>query len=416
MGRIWVVATREFVETVKTRAFLFGAVLMPLIISGLMFGMRTFNSLMDDERLPMRTVAVVDHTGGVLKYIEASIAKHNKARPEQPIAIESVPADADDVDALRQRVRDGSLYAYLLVPAGAVQAGETCRFGRKDNRLEVVKFFETIVNEAIVSLRFESADPPLDLARIRALQERVALRSVDVESGRESSSSDFASILTPFIFLFVLFSGTLGISQGLLTSLIEEKNSRVIEVLLSAISPLELMAGKILGTVAVGGMLLTIWGTLGYVAARVQGYDDLVTGVRLFYAVLYFVPSFLLFSSMLGAVGSACNTLKEAQSMSFPLTIITIIPMLLWLSISQNPGSVLAVTLSYIPPLTPFVMILRVCADPNIPIWQVVTTLMVLWSSVGFTIWCAAKVFRVGVLMYGKPPTLRELIRWIRLA
>jgi len=100
--------------------------------------------------------------------------------------------------------------------------------------------------------------------------------------------------------------------------------------------------------------------------------------------------------------------------MVFPISILTIIPMLFWFYISEHPASALSVALSYVPPITPFVMILRVCADPGTPLWQVISTLAVLWASVVVAMWAAAKVFRVGVLMYGKPPTVRELLRWVR--
>ena len=121
-------------------------------------------------------------------------------------------------------------------------------------------------------------------------------------------------------------------------------------------------------------------------------------------------------AALLAAVGSVCNTLKEAQSMSSPLTILNIVPMVLWFPLTQNPGSVLGVALSFIPPITPFVMILRICADPDTPLWQIVASLALLWLSVIAMVWAAGKVFRIGVLMYGKAPTLKELVRWVRYA
>jgi ABC-2 type transport system permease protein len=214
--------------------------------------------------------------------------------------------------------------------------------------------------------------------------------------------------------MFLLFMGTMTISQGLLTSVIEEKSSRVVEVLLSAVSPTQLMAGKILGMVCVGALLLTIWGAVGYGGAQARDMGDLVTPYRLTYVVLYFVPGFLLISAFLAAVGAACNTIKEAQSMAAPLTILSLLPIMLWWLIMLNPNGVFSIILSYIPPITPLVMILRICADPEIAIIEVIATLVLLWLSVLFTIWLAGKIFRVGVLMYGKPPSLKELLHWLR--
>jgi len=100
--------------------------------------------------------------------------------------------------------------------------------------------------------------------------------------------------------------------------------------------------------------------------------------------------------------------------MVFPLSVITIIPMIFGPYFVEFPASVLSIVLSYVPPITPFIMVLRVCADPNTPVWQIVSTLALLWAAVGATVWAAGKVFRTGVLMYGKPPSLRELLHWVR--
>jgi ABC-2 type transport system permease protein len=269
------------------------------------------------------------------------------------------------------------------------------------------------VNDVVVEARFERADPPVDRERIRRLQRKVDFRYVDVATGQETTGDEMTRFLAPFAFMFLLFMGTMTISHGLLTSVIEEKSSRVIEVLLSAVSPIELMAGKILGMVAVGGVLIVIWGGVGYGSAQTRDLDYLVTPYRLTYMVLYFIPGFLLTSAFLAAVGSACNSIKEAQSMAAPLTLLTIVPMMLWWAITQNPNSMLSIVLSYIPPITPFVMILRICADPEISLLEIVATLVLLWASVVGMIWVAGKIFRVGVLMYGKPPSPKEVFRWL---
>jgi ABC-2 type transport system permease protein len=107
---------------------------------------------------------------------------------------------------------------------------------------------------------------------------------------------------------------------------------------------------------------------------------------------------------------------KDAQSLAAPVTLLTFVPLMLWWVVMFNPNSALSLTLSFIPPMTPFVMILRICADPKLPAWQIVASLALLWASVVASIWFASRVFRVGVLMYGKAPSLRELAKWVRYA
>jgi ABC-2 type transport system permease protein len=416
MSKILTVAVREFVETVKTKTFFISSVLIPGLIIALILGSQRIAEMAEREEVPTRHIAVADQTDAVFDELARKVEEHNKNTPQRKFAVERVTDEAARVETLRDRVTRGEVYAYLIIPPETIAGDAPCEFGRKDSQLQAQLDVQRMVNEAVVGARFERADPPIDLKRIRELQKKVDFRSVDVQTGQETTGHELTRFMTPFFFMFLLFMGTMTISQGLLTSVIEEKSSRVVEVLLSAVSPTQLMAGKILGMVAVGAVLLTIWGSVGYGGARARDMGYLITPHHLTYLVLYFIPAFLLMSAFLAGIGAACNTIKEAQSMAAPLTILTIVPMMLWWAITQNPTSALSVALSYIPPITPFVMILRICADPETPLTEVVATLALLWASVVFMIWAAGKIFRVGVLMYGKPPSPKELIRWLRYA
>ena len=446
MDKIITVAVREFIETVKTKMFFVTSVFLPLLMLGLIFGSQGIAKMAEKEAQPTRIFAVQDRTGAVLDALARQFDKYNEANPHRKFELERVQ-DADITpQQLAERVNQDQLYAYLIIPADVLMPGappvenetaeetpqaesapanssifqlppgaKSCEIGRKDTNPEITARINAMLNEAIVQMRFTRNDPPLDFEYIRRLEQPVGLRQVNVQTG-ESAGDDMIRFMAPFAYMFLLFMGTMTISQGLLTSVIEEKNSRVVEVLLSAVSPFQLMAGKILGTVCVGALLMVIWGFVGYRSAQAREMGYLVSTAHLTYVALYFVPGFLLLATFLAAAGAACNTIKEAQSMAAPLTILSIVPMMLWWLIMLNPNSILSIVLSYIPPITPFVMILRVCADPEIPMIQIVTTLAVLWATVFFMIWVSAKIFRVGVLMYGKPPSPKELIRWLRYA
>lgn len=416
MNKILIIAWREFIEVVRTKAFIISVVFMPVLITGFIFATKWFARIAGEERVGLRRIAVVDRSHKVFDNLRREIDKHNTQNPNRPFEAVPVPPDSADVNELRARVRRAELYAYIIIPPDAVTAEAPCEVGRKDNRIEESRKIRDIVGEAVITVRFNEHQPPLDRDYIQRIQRPVPIETIDVQTAESATGDDMARILTPFAFMFLLFMGVMNISMGLLTSLIEEKSSRIVEVLLSAVSPIQLMAGKILGLTVVGSVLLLVWGALGAYSARAYGMGYLVTPYRLTYAALYFVPSFLMMSAVLAGIGSVCNSLKDAQSMTTPITIVNIVPMVLWLQISQNPTSTFSHVLSFIPPITPYVMILRICADPDTPLWQIVVTLLLLWLSVLFAIWAAAKVFRIGVLMYGKPPTPRELFRWIRQA
>jgi ABC-2 type transport system permease protein len=416
MGKVATIAIREFLETIRTKMFIISVVLMPLLILGFVFGAQWIAHFTERQTIPLRRIALADETGLLGVELHARVAAYNERNPQHPLELNDVRTPAD-LEALAADVRQGKLYAYLRIPAGVIEGEAKCQLGWGQQQLEMGQTLERIIQDAVFVLRCQKSDPPLDPVQIQQLQREVELLSVDVTSGKEEGKEAvMVRFILPFAVMFLLFMGTMQISFGLLTSLIEEKSSRVVEVLLSAVSPLQLMAGKIAGMITVGALLLVVWGGVAYVTAQARGFGSLVSGAMLGYAALYFVPGFLLLSSILGAVGSACNTLKEAQSMASPITILNIVPMVLWFQISQNPGSLLPVLLSYIPPITPFVMILRLTADPHTPLWQIITTLALLWASVFAMIWAAAKIFRVGILMYGKQPSLRELLRWVRYA
>lgn len=416
MNKVLIVAWREFLETVKTRAFLIGSVVVPFVILAGTFGIGKIIDLQDAEKVPPRKVAVVDETGMFYAPLAAEIARYNDENPNKPFELFPCPEDvASDPNALRDKVATGAWYAYLVIPKDVLEKAQVT-IGRKDMQIEVTRRLEKMLASCAFQIRCARHEPPINPMEVVALQQPVELMTVDVQTGEKFQGDSIARMLTPFAFVFLLFISTMGISQGLLSSVIEEKSSRVVEVLLSAVSPLQLMAGKILGMVGVGLVIILIWSAVGLAGARSFDFGGIVTPFRIGYVILYFIPGFLLFAALLGAIGSACNTIKDAQSMQFPISIITVIPMMLWLPITQAPQSTLAIVLSFIPPITPFIMILRICADPNTPIIEIIATLAVLWLSVGVAIWAAGKVFRVGILMYGKTPTPAELLKWIRYA
>jgi ABC-2 type transport system permease protein len=224
----------------------------------------------------------------------------------------------------------------------------------------------------------------------------------------------FARSMGAFIYLFIMFMSMMTPSQMLVTSLIEEKSSRVVEVLLSAVSPLELMAGKILGLVGIG---LTT--ALLYVIAlcAVAGSTRLLqapNAALLALFLVYYLLGFAMYASIFAGIGAAFNTLKDAQTVMMPLSFLLVLPVMFWMSIAQHPNSLFAVAFSLFPPTAPTVMILRIAVLPSPPWWDIAGSLLLLAGSVPLIVWAAAKVFRTGVLLYGKPPKLSEILRWVR--
>jgi ABC-2 type transport system permease protein len=316
---------------------------------------------------------------------------------------------------MKDKVRQDELDGYLVVARDVIKGEGTSNLYMSARNITDFQLFSEVqgfVYDAVVNTRIKLHDLSPEL--IAELRRGVRLEQVDVSAKGEKKRETMIVLMVPFFFLFLMFVGVYGTSQGMLTSVIEEKNSRVMEVLLSALSPFQLMAGKIVGLAAIGLTVIGVWALAAYGAAASGGMGDIVSPGILGYFIVYYVLGFLLMASMLAAIGSACNTLREAQTLTGPVMMMFVVPMVAWFYIVQRPEEPAAVALSFIPPLTPMIMILRIAAVPDLSRLQIFASILVLAASVPLVMWASAKIFRTGVLMYGKPPSLRELLRWVR--
>jgi ABC-2 type transport system permease protein len=217
-------------------------------------------------------------------------------------------------------------------------------------------------------------------------------------------------------FMILILISVMTAGQQLMTSTIEEKSSRVVEVLLAAVSPTELMGGKILGQMAVGMLMLLVYGGLLILALFSFSVLGMIDPWLLMYMLIFFVIAFTTLAAFMAAIGAAVNELREAQALLTPMILVVMLPAMLWMPISNDPDSMFATVLSLVPPISPFVMMLRMASNTPPALWQV-------WLSIGLgvlgmwaAIWFAGKVFRIGLLMHGKPPNFMTLIRWVRMA
>jgi ABC-type Na+ efflux pump permease subunit len=225
----------------------------------------------------------------------------------------------------------------------------------------------------------------------------------------------------PSAFVYLLWLSIFMIVQMLLTNTIEEKSNRIIEVLLSSVTPGELMIGKLLGIAAIGltmigAWMLALFGILSWKA----GGSSVLAGQMLtvlkgsnliFLFTLYFMMGYLMYAGFILALGSVCNTLKEAQSYMGVLTMVMMVPLLTMTFIPKDPNGSLARVLSWIPLYTPFTMMNRASADP--PTVDLVGTFVLLMVCTVGAIWMAGKIFRIGILRTGQPPKIIEMLRWV---
>jgi ABC-2 type transport system permease protein len=420
MDRVLKIAKREYVESVKSKTFIISVLFAPLIFGFVIFFTGRMSGL-GKEKLPPLRVAFTDLSGKLSEQVIASFDEHNKLASGRQFEIQPAKADINDFNSIadeqKNSLRGGLLDVYVVIDPNIVNGDGKVRlytYKMKASSVDALWAIEGIFSHAVRECRYKTFN--IDRSLIDKLQS-VSTEQMEISSKGEAektAGSRVVSMMVPFFFMYLIFLGIFANGQQLMTSIIEEKTSRIIEVLLSAASPFELMTGKIIGLCVVSLTVVGIWAVMAYSAARLAGINIDITGTQLLFCLIYYILGFVLLGSIMAGVGSTCNTLKDAQNMMMPVTIIVIIPMMSFHVIIQNPDGLYARALSFFPPVTSMVMVLRLSAGSSAGFLEIFSTIVVLIVSMIIAIWLAAKVFRTGILMYGKKPSLREVARWLR--
>ena len=421
MQRILKIARREYIETAKTKTFIIGLLMTPVIIGAIIFFTSRITGDKAGPRPPIK-VAVTDLSRQLAEDIKTSFDNYNENNPNREFLIQHLDAqqDANAVQIQgKDSLRNGQLDAYVVISENILQEPGKINFyihKPKPADFDAYSTVEYLFSKAVRNRRYkiEQLDHEL-LAKLRNVPiERVEIGSTDEKERVQDQAQIIVKMLVPFFFMYLIFLGMVGTGQQMLGSIIEEKGSRIIEVLLSAVSPFQLMAGKILGLAGIGMTVMALWAVAAYAAARWQNLNVDVSTELLLYFVVYYILGFLFFSAVLTGIGSVCNTIKETQSLMMPVMLILIIPMIAWYKLVQSPNGTMARVFSFIPPMTPMVMILRLTAGADVRFVEIVASILLLVVAVLAVTWAAAKIFRTGILMYGKKPGLFEILRWLR--
>ncbi|MEE8155378.1 MAG: ABC transporter permease [Phycisphaerales bacterium] len=458
MSKIAAIAWREFKQTVMRKIFLLAVLGMPVLfiaiaaIAGVMMATH-------QEPPLVGTVAIFDPTGELsaaaqIEFDQEKIRRDEErqqrelaetatealgsgsiptpgamptaARGEVIITIERVEGDSDAVlKTLKQRVRDDDLLAAAVIlpevldtPPDRAEQPTFQLFVSENLDSDHVSLIEQRIGASVVRVRAQRTgqDPEEVLAMLkRPRADTKRMLEGEQEIGASATTRKLAQVIIPMAFMMLIWIGTLTSGQHLLMTTIEEKSNRVMEVLLSAVSPLQLMTGKILGHGGVGLLIVLIYSSVGIAALiALERFTQFITTMDLVYLAIFYFMAYFMIASIMAAVGSAVSEIREANTLVTPVMMLLMIPWMLWMPITQSPNGMVAQVCSFIPPMSPFAMILRHVAEEPVPMWQYPVSIIWGYICVLGMIWFAAKIFRVGVLMYGKPPSLIQLIRWAR--
>ena len=427
-NKAMIVAASEFNTLTRSKAFLLGLVLMPVFML-IAMGVQKFTK--DAVDIKDRRFVVVDRTGVLFGAISQAADDWNRGAratgtqsaplflPEQGTFEEQ---DEQARAALSDRVRNEELFAFVEIPRDALNPASSATLRYHSNHpayRTLPSWISNTVNREILNQRFREAE--IDRALVATLTRRLEIAELGLlqrdATGAIKAAAPVDKVRTVAIpvgmMMILLFSVMSGAPQ-LLNSVIEEKMSRISEVLIGSITPFELMMGKLIGSVAVSVLLAGVYLIGGAAVANYYGYGDTIRGSDIAWLLLFLVMAAFMFGSIFITIGAACSDLKDAQGMMTPAMLIMMLPWMTWFAILNAPDSTVSITLSLIPSATPFLMLLRIMLPPGPPAWQIALSVVLTAATSVAAVYAAGKIFRTGLLMQGKAATFGEMWRWVR--
>lgn len=410
------VMKREYLQRVRSKWFVFGTILAPVFLIGMMVVPIIFESRNQEAR---RNIALVDETG----VLSARVASRLE---EAGFTVHPVNPGSEEM--LLQQVSDGEFGGFIVLPHEALTRGRVEYHGKSSPGTITGLSIRGIVAQSALEYRLAEADNQVDY---EALFGGGELQVVLLESEGIGANEDAPEFLGAFIGAMMLYMVILLYAVAVMRATLEEKTSRVVEILISSIRPSELMLGKILGVGSVGLTQLAVWILFGVLSltlglpALVAAQPDFVdpefilqalpgAGLSALFMAL-FVGGYFLYAALYAAVGAMCSTEEEAQQAQFPVIMLLVVPIMFLMPVVENPNSPMAIGASLVPFFSPILLYARV-ATGAVPPWQIAAALLLLFGGVLVVAWLAGRIYRVGILMAGKRPTLPELWRWVREA
>jgi ABC-2 type transport system permease protein len=422
MGRLWVVVRHEYLMKVRTKAFLFGTFVVPVLFAAMGVLPAYF---MSKSVKQTGTYVVVDESGVLFGPLVRALDDTTKAG-QRLFNLVSEPANGRSRDDLKRelgaRVAAGDLSGFFLVPGDAVDGGDVAFGATSVSDFQRNESIHASLNEAVREVRISRTT--LDPAAVKAVLKPTSFSTFKVGEKGEVKKDSGTTFVVAYIVGITLYM-ILAIYGGMmLRAALEEKTSRSSEVMVATIRASTLMAGKIVGIGLVGLTQVAIWATVvvlfssGSASFMPAGSKEIlseigITPVMGIFFVVYFLLGFLFYAALFGAVGAMVSSETEAQQAQWPVMIPLLIAFMFMTMALRDPNAPLVRVFSLIPFFSPILMTVRICIVTP-PWWEIALSVLLLVASIGAAMWIAGRIFRVGLLMYGKRPTLPELVKWVR--
>jgi ABC-2 type transport system permease protein len=430
MNKLNLIIQREYLARVRNKTFIVMTFLSPLILVGMFFLIAYLSMLNNSEK---HTIAVKDDSGLF------------KGQFENKEEIDFVDVSAITLENAKLLVREKEYYGVLYIPdtEDNKELAKSIRFfGKEAPSIGILQHIERTVSENLTTR--ELVERGLDISKIESAEAKVSIQIENFEGKRTSKMSNYIKMIFGgaagyLLMMFIIIYGNM-----VMRSVIEEKTNRIIEIIISSVKPIQLMLGKIIGTSLAGITQFSIWVVLGAVLLfitssltgmnlmeaqpQMQNIEQVSNGemqqliiditnlpiITLIISFLvYFIGGYFLYSAIYAAIGAAVDSETDTQQFMFPI----ILPLMLgiyvgFFSVIENPHGTVSTIFSMIPLTSPIVMLMRI--PFGVPWYELVISLIILFTTNAGIVWLAAKIYRVGILMYGKKPTYKELYKWIK--
>lgn len=426
------VIKKEYREIVKKKSFIISTILTPLIMAAFMFLPVMLMKMGKGEK----TIQVADYSGFIFEalqqgdkiipngengnfsrdYLDKNTSSEGSKLNFKQIATAGLEVEGlirQNIDAIRAKKIDG----FLLIPSTVKEDRKLFYYSGNISDFDTNRFIQTTVRTVIS--RQILIEKQIDPGIVDEATRDIALDTIKVKKEGTAKSSAGIEYMMSLFMLAILFSILMGYGQLIMRGVLEEKNSRIIEILISSTDTQTIFYGKIIGIGLAGLTQVAIWflAAMALVGKFSMGLDSgilnfLTLEIGLYF-IVFFMLGFFMYAILFSIVGAAVNTDQEAQQFAAPISYLLIIPFVMGIMVTQSPNSTVAVVSSFIPLFTPTLMFMRITVSPP-PLLQIMASIFLSLLFILFLAWLGARIFRIGILMYGKKPSLKEIGRWLR--
>ena len=422
MRKFLAVVRREYIQRVRTKLFIFTTIFGPIvmalfaIVPAVIFNIRAGEAV---------RIAIVDETGRLYQRVQDAIS-HDVEPDAEPgqmpspgFKLEQIPLNGRSMEEIKtelnERVRSNNLDGYLILPANLTQGQSAEFFGRNTGDVFTRGRLEDAINQAVRDERLNAAN--IDVNIVRELSKPVDLRAFKISERGEERDRGEGFVLV-FAVGFVIYLTILLYGQIILGAVIEEKETRIAEILFSSIKPFTLMIGKLIGISLVALTQFGLWG-LAFIAFVALGARELsinipdIAPIVFVYFGLFFLLGYFIYATIYALIGSMVTTAQEGGQLAMPIILLLVLGFYLAFPVIQSPDSSMAFWMSMVPFFSPITMLVRIVALTP-PFWQIALSLIIGFATVVLLLWVAARIYRMGMLMYGKRVSIPEAWRWVR--